>query len=1352
MTTQDEEIVGQDIGQESTGQELGGQELGTGSIGRRQIAALSDLVELSNVSDRTEREIDTELQTRLAWLKRRLERTRDGAEARAGDLRRQMKISHEKKRVSLRDAAAQDAAQTSEVDAQRRAQAAAKAASAERKLRGEYDHERWVADSVLEGRLGKLKAQRAADVARDAARRERLESVQTLAGVSLRGFRKRWVAGDGQEALKGLPEGLEALEGADAEETVALDTAAQRLRRVWWAKPFEGPAPWLLGAVAVAGAAVGGVVVGETMQLGWSRVGLAGGGGVAGLVLVVGLGVVLRGPARRAAHTALDGFAAASARHAAYLDARAAAVVADRDAREAAAREQCAATHATTEQAFAPQFAKIAAFREHAAGVTQQQQNQDRQAFKAAHGGALEAFEAESQSAVAAAESRLDRRRDVAGRRHDRDVAAAQATAASGRAGLQSRWDAGRDRVLSSLDEMRRLEATSNRPWSDAAWASWEPPTTSAPAVRFGALHIDTQSLLDSSAAGGRFDLGLPPSLAVPALLSGPDQRSLYLAAQPEAREAGLELLRSVMMRLLTTLPPGRARFTLIDPVGLGESFGGFMHLADHADGLVNGRVWSEPAHIDQRLTDLTDHMGQMIQKYLRNDYASIDAYNAQAGELAEPYRFLVVADYPHGFSAQAVSRLNSIAASGARCGVFVLVLHDPRRELASAQADDLRRHCVLVTHAAVDGGAAAWRWRHPVCERFGFTPDAAPDEALMTDLVGRVGRAAVAAGRVQVPFASVTPTAEERWTGRGSEGLSVPIGRAGATRLQRFELGGGVAHHALVAGRTGSGKSSLLHVLIANLCLWYPPDQLELYLIDFKKGVEFKPYVNRRPPHLRAVAVESDREFGLSILKRLDVMLDERGEAFRAAGVANLAGYHAAEPDKAMPRVVLVVDEFQELFTQDDAVAQAAGLLLDRLVRQGRAFGMHAFLGSQSLSGAAGLPRGTIGQMSVRIALQCSDNDSQLILGDDNTAARLLERPGEGIYNDQAGKLESNSLFQVAWLPEPELDATLRTIEDLQRAAEAAGGAPAGPCFVFEGSAPADVRDSPALRQVRAAGGVPAPGSGAGPATPRAFLGEPIAIDDAASVEFPRLNGAHALVLGQDADAQLGLVMAMLLSLAATHPADRARFVVASGSTDPAHDRTVRETLDLLPHGVAHIPQRDLNGALAELHVELKRRMEEGDVNGPATFVFLLGIERFRQLRRSEEDFSFSMSEEPAPAKPDVMLGDLLRDGPTVGMHLITGCDRAASLEQVFDRRAMREFDHRVLFQMSATDSAQIIDGSDAAELGPCRALLCREDRGTVTRFRPYGALSDEAQAELVAAFRGRSGSADVPSGRVTE
>ena len=60
-----------------------------------------------------------------------------------------------------------------------------------------------------------------------------------------------------------------------------------------------------------------------------------------------------------------------------------------------------------------------------------------------------------------------------------------------------------------------------------------------------------------------------------------------------------------------------------------------------------------------------------------------------------------------------------------------------------------------------------------------------------------------------------------------------------------------------------------------------------------------------------------------------------------------------------------------------------------------------HVLLGSQTLGGAFSLHRSTMGQMGVRIALQCNEQDSMMILSDDNVAARLLARPGEAIYND---------------------------------------------------------------------------------------------------------------------------------------------------------------------------------------------------------------------------------------------------------------------------------------------------------------------------------------------------------------
>src|SRR5581483_12372772 len=143
----------------------------------------------------------------------------------------------------------------------------------------------------------------------------------------------------------------------------------------------------------------------------------------------------------------------------------------------------------------------------------------------------------------------------------------------------------------------------------------------------------------------------------------------------------------------------------------------------------------------------------------------------------------------------------------------------------------------------------------------------------------------------------------------------------------------------------------------------------VELYLIDFKKGVEFKTYAANNLPHARVVAVESEREFGLSVLQRLDAELVRRGELFRIRGVNDLPSFRAGhkadngDPAGAMPRMLLIVDEFQEFFVEDDKIAQEAALLLDRLVRQGRAFGIHIVLGSQTLGGAFSLARSTLDQ-----------------------------------------------------------------------------------------------------------------------------------------------------------------------------------------------------------------------------------------------------------------------------------------------------------------------------------------------------------------------------------------------------
>jgi predicted ATPase len=854
--------------------------------------------------------------------------------------------------------------------------------------------------------------------------------------------------------------------------------------------------------------------------------------------------------------------------------------------------------------------------------------------------------------------------------------------------------------------------------WTDSAAGAWKPPETLPPVVRFGTFQINLSQIADGLPSDDRLkDLG-PVSFALPALLSFPDACSLMWQANDAGRAKAEQGLQMVMFRLLTAAPPGKVRFTVIDPVGLGQSFAAFMHLADYEEALVTSRIWTEYQHIDQRLGDLTAHMENVIQKYLRNQYKTIAEYNAQAGEVAEPFRFLVVANFPANFSPDAARRLVSIASSGPRCGVHTLISVD--RDLPMIQGfhlKDLEPHCVQL--AWKDG---RFLWKDPDFGKFPFRPDPLPDDDFATRALQVVGEEAKRAKRVEVPFEYIAPPADRWWTCDSRAGIDVPLGRAGATKRQHMQLGKGTSQHVLIAGKTGSGKSTLLHALITNVSLMYSPDEVELYLVDFKEGVEFKAYATNELPHARLVAIESEREFGLSVLQRLEAELKQRGDLFRAHGVQDLNGYRQSNGNTPLPRILLIVDEFQLFFIEDDKIAQDAALLLDRLVRQGRAFGIHVLLGSQTLGGAYSLARSTIGQMAVRIALQCSESDANLILSEDNAAARLLSRPGEAIYNAANGLVEGNDFFQVVWLGEEAREDYLKRLRAL---AEERHVVPSQPQIVFEGNAPAEVSKNPLLTQLLHMPAWPAQPKGS-----HAWLGEAMAIKDPTAALFRPQSGSNLLMVGQMDETALAIVTTALVSLSAQYPLPTetagARFYVLDGSAvDSPHVGYLPRLASILPHPLKVVGWRDLLPVMVELAEEVERRQKSPDAVGADLFLVIYGLHRFRDLRRQEDDFGFSRKtdEPPNPAK---LFPTILREGPAVGVYTLIWCDTLNNVNRVIDRQGLREFDMRVLFQMSAADSSNLIDSPLAGKLGLHRALFHSEDRGYPEKFRPYGLPSD--------------------------
>jgi len=296
----------------------------------------------------------------------------------------------------------------------------------------------------------------------------------------------------------------------------------------------------------------------------------------------------------------------------------------------------------------------------------------------------------------------------AAQQKHDDQLRSSNEKLEQDTAALKRRWHDGLMAIRTPLAQQKAGGAATITRWDDPAWAQWIPPKTFNPRVRFGDLRVDLKTITENYPK----TLQLPGTFAVPAMLTLPRHASMMIHFERGGRAAATATLQTTMVRLLTNLPAGRVRFTLIDPVGLGQNFAGFMHLADHDDALVGGRIWTEAEHIDQRLADLTEHMETVIQKYLRNEFETIDDYNAQAGELAETYRFLVIADLPTNFSQESIRRLASIASTGARCGVYVLITRDLRQPIpgGSAHLEEIESNCINIVQRppAADVGARA--------------------------------------------------------------------------------------------------------------------------------------------------------------------------------------------------------------------------------------------------------------------------------------------------------------------------------------------------------------------------------------------------------------------------------------------------------------------------------------------------------------------------------------------------------------------------------------------------------------------------------------------------------------------
>ena len=841
-------------------------------------------------------------------------------------------------------------------------------------------------------------------------------------------------------------------------------------------------------------------------------------------------------------------------------------------------------------------------------------------------------------------------------------------------------------------ERSKKLEenlSISNLPWGHEAWENYDTSsiTQASKTMRIGTLSLQ-----------GKYGTFKTPAI-IPIIGGG---KNILIEAKGSGKDTARKAIQSIVLRILAVVPPGKLRLICIDPVGLGETVAGFIQ--DLPDTITQGKAWTEPNHIEQQLANLEQDMATIKTKYLGKRYSNIEEYNKDAGIVEEPYRLLVISDFPARFSDFAAQRLVSIATNGPAIGVYVLAMVDMETKLPyNFNLNDLER----TSHLIVCDSSFS-RWKDHNLEKCILNFDYPPGKEKFIQLVKQISDATKNLAKVEVLFKEGVDDQSRWWTGEASSEVRFPIGQLGAKKYQYMSINGDQEPDALIIGKVGYGKSNLLQVMIDSLITRYSPQEVSLYLLDLKQ-VTFEVYAVNRIPHARVIAIKAEIEFALSVLRRLEEELKYRKNIFTNIGELDLAGYRRSSGE-SLPRVFLFIDEFQDLF-YDDQTAHTAENILENLVREGRSFGIHVVLASQTLRGQHTLPNVIKDLIPIRIALQCADADARLILSDDNSEAFLLERPGEAIYNNLNGRVEGNNRFQSFWLDKEERKTLIKTVVSygnergiLQNPEQ----------IIFDGRENVELMTNPdiinLLKKYPPIKNLE---------NHLAWVGAPIEIKPHTKVVFRRSAGKNLIISGIDNSGStiLALASSILISLATQYSKDSAQYIIINfNELEQSNDHltSLAKLLDIKAQVLN--TQRDAENIFQELFLNLNERERAENSNlFPDCYLIILGLQKLRNLRSEKmaEDGQETLSS---------LLFNVCSRGPELGIFTIAQCDNLKNFERCLGRSGLDNFDLRVGLQMSADDSRALFENDKASELGSQRGFfLDINNQNSPEKFRPY-------------------------------
>lgn len=527
----------------------------------------------------------------------------------------------------------------------------------------------------------------------------------------------------------------------------------------------------------------------------------------------------------------------------------------------------------------------------------------------------------------------------------------------------------------------------------------------------------------------------------VPKSFSFPFEKPMYICD-----ESKTVLLHKVLLRLLFALPIDKQECYIFDPIGLGKTVSKFNSLFSNENLFPQKKILSSIFELKDALRDVMEYILDLQSHVfnIKTNCQDWDSYNRMLYSKRElrrmlPYKVFIFTSVPDGMDEDCFTMFRKLIVHGRQCGLLVLFsfneailntddfrIKKTETELKSCIEDSVQLHQVF-EEDTISNGFQYLNIDH-VGEKF-------PDDDTLSVLLEELNLVAEKQNKQGMTFDEIMGLSP-LFTSNSRDGLAIPVGcGVSGNGIVKVNIGDETPHY-LIGGATGSGKSNFLHNLIMSACCRYSPNELRVYLLDFKEGVEFSQYAKPALRHAKLVAMEADTEYGVTVLKHLVEEKEKRYDAFKDCGCKDIQGYRDKKPDAVMPRILVVIDEFQVLFGNDQADQTLVTLTM--LAKQGRACGIHLVLATQSLRGiqtGRGLDNfSTVAaQFGGRVALRCSVEDSKRLLGglsSNNEAAAELKIPF-AILNTSQGSVDGNQKFMIPRAEEKKISEWVRKIAE---------------------------------------------------------------------------------------------------------------------------------------------------------------------------------------------------------------------------------------------------------------------------------------------------------------------------------